>query len=308
MPCLPGMDGGRFAGSVAVWLATACSGLFAQRSEAAGLDDPVASGGRDVVVVGVSGGRAAAIAAHVASVRRDIEASLRGRGALQPWSPACTIHVHRDRHAFAKAVGGAPVVAGGATSIEFLGDAVSLRRIDVVDAEDGGMPGALAHELVHVVLADRFPSAPPPRWADEGLATLFDAPGKQQGHEADFRAAAAHGQAWSLTDLLALDLDPADTGRQRVFYGQSASLVRWLLARRDGPTFLRFLDDVATRGLEAALGEHYGLATITELERAWCNSPQPPIAAVAGTTGGPRSGTPRRPEPAAPAAPDPLQH
>jgi hypothetical protein len=176
-----------------------------------------------------------------------IESTLLGGAAPRPWSPPCMIHVHLDGAAFARAVAGAPVAAGGATSIEFTGDAVSLRRIDVVDATDGGLPPALDHELVHVVLADRFTVAPPPRWADEGLATLFDVPAKQRGHEADFRAAAARGQAWRVADLLALDLDPADTARQRVFYGQSASLVRWLLARRDGPTFLRFLDDAAAR-------------------------------------------------------------
>lgn len=276
------MDGAKFLGGVAVWLATACSGLLAQRSEAANAEDAGDPHHRDVVVVGVAAGRAAAIVAHARATRRAIETTLGGDTAARPWVPPCTIHVHPDRTAFAGAVGGAPAAAGGATSIEFVGEAVSLRRIDVLDAADGGLPGALAHELVHVVLADRFPTAPPPRWADEGLATLFDAPEKQRGHEADFRAAEARGQAWRLADLMRLELDPADAGRQRVFYGQSASLVRWLIARRDGPTFLRFLDDAATLGTDAALGVHYGFATLADLERAWRGSPPPPITAVAG--------------------------
>lgn len=260
------MQGSRFAWSAAACLATAWSVLAGHRQEAVA---GVSAGDGDVVVVGVSPARAAAIAARAAATRRDIAAVLLGEDAPRPWSPPCTIHVHGDRAGFARAVPGAPVAAGGATSIEFVGDAVSLRRIDVVDAPDADRPPALDHELVHVVLADRFPAAPPPRWADEGLATLFDQPAKRQGHEADFRAAVAHGQAWRVADLLTLDLDPADAIRQRVFYGQSASLVRWLLARRDGPTFLRFLDDAAAHGAPRALATHYAVGSVAELERAW---------------------------------------
>jgi hypothetical protein len=103
------------------------------------------------------------------------------------------------------------------------------------------------------VLVDRFPHGPPPRWADEGLATLFDSPAKQRGHDADFLAAAARGQSWPLATLMAFEAGPAEPARQRVFYGQSAAVVRWLLTRGDGPTFLRFLDDAATSGTTDAL-------------------------------------------------------
>lgn len=228
---------------------------------------------RDVIVIGVSADRAAAITGAAEAARREIATRLLGSAGLQPWVPACTIHVHPDRAAFARAVGGGPAAAGGATSIEFTHDVISLRRIDVVDAPDGtvsgGVPAALCHELVHVVLADRFTSGPPPRWADEGLATLFDDAAKQQGHEADYRAAAGRGQAWSLADLMALDLDPADAARQRVFYGQSVAIVRWMLARADGPTFLRFIDDAAASGMNPALRAHYGFESVAALERAW---------------------------------------
>lgn len=260
-----------------VWLATVWSAVTGQPPEAvAGGDSrPEAS---DVVVVGVPAARAGFIAAQAMAARRGIESTLLGDAESRPWVPPCMIHVHRDRAAFGRAVGGAPAAAGGATSIEFVGDTISLRRIDVVDAPDGGIPSALAHELVHVVLADRFPAGPPPRWADEGLATLFDETAKQQGHEADFLAAAARGQSWRLADLMRLDLDPSDSARQRVFYGQSAALVRWLLARRDGPTLLRFLDDAADQGVERSLAAHYTIDSIEALERAWLAEPVVPRA------------------------------
>lgn len=271
------MNGGRFAWSATVWLATAWSGLVGHRQDAVAGTAPVGDEHGDVVVVGVPPARAAAIATRAATARREIAVRLLGADEPPRWSPPCTIHVHRDRAAFARAVGGAPVAAGGATSIEFVGDTVSLRQIDLLDAADGGVPPALDHELVHVVLADRFPDAPPPRWADEGLATLFDDPAKQRGHDADFRAAAARGQSWRIADLVALDLDPADAARQRVFYGQSAALVRWLLARRDGPTFLRFLDDSAAQGTDRALSVHYAIDSIAALERAWLAEAAAPL-------------------------------
>jgi len=272
------MQGGRFACSVAVWLATAWFAVVGHRREVAAGG---ASSGRedcDIVVVGVSPARADIIVAHARATRRVIESTLFGVAGQRPWVPPCTIYVHPDRATFTRAVGGAPAGAGGATSIEFVADVVSLRRIDVIDGGEGGAPLALAHELVHVVLADRFPAGPPPRWADEGLATLFDEPAKQQGHDADFRSAAARGQAWRLADLLTLDLDPADAARQRIFYGQSAALVRWLLERADGPTFLRFLDDAAERGVDRAITAQYGFSSVAALEQAWLEEPAVPQA------------------------------
>lgn len=223
----------------------------------------------DVVVSGVSPDRCRDIAARAIVLKHEIEATLFGATGARAWVPPCTIHVHPDRASFRRVVGGAPPGVEGATSIEFLGDVVCRRRIDVLESNDGGTPDALAHELVHVTLADRFQDSPPPRWADEGLATLFDSLSKQRGHDADFRAALDHGRSWRLTDLMAIDREPADPTRLRVFYGQSAAVVRWLLARSDGPTFIRFLADADSEGLAEALRRHYGFDSPAELEEAW---------------------------------------
>jgi hypothetical protein len=131
------------------------------------------------------------------------------------------------------------------------------------------VPDAIDHELVHVVLADHFVLAAPPRWADEGLALLFDAPEKQRGHEADFQEARRRGLAWTAGELVSLEAYPEDSPRQRVFYGQSAALVRWLIARRDAATFIRFLDDAADAGMDASLSRHYGLNSLASVSSAW---------------------------------------
>jgi hypothetical protein len=236
----------------------------------------------NVVVHGVSAERAAAIGRHAETVRSRAFDLLYGERSPARWTPRCAIHVHDTPAAFAAAVGGPPDVAEGATSIEFSGDDVSLRRIDVLAGADAPVPPALAHELVHVVLADRFVAGPPPRWADEGLAVLFDTVGRQEDHEHDFRAARRRGMAWSAADLVALEDYPSAAGRQRVFYGQSASLVRWLIARKDAPTFIRFLRQCPEGGMAAALERHYGLRSIKDLELAWKEVPPMQTFGLAG--------------------------
>lgn len=223
----------------------------------------------NVVVHGASAARAGEIAAFAERTRD--EAFQRLLGIEQPgrWSARCAIHVHATPDSFADAVGMPPVGSRGATSIDFASDAVASRRIDVMGDGHDVIPDALAHEIVHVVLADHFVHAPPPRWADEGLAVLFDGSETQCGHEEDFRAAAGQGLAFSGADLLALEELPAGTRRQQVFYGQSAALVRWLINRRDAATLIRFIEDIEIVGLANALARHYDLDSIASLESAW---------------------------------------
>ena len=226
--------------------------------------------GRDsFAVIGPSADRGRRIREAADRIRREAFSELLGESAPAPWIVPCEIHVHATPDDFAAALGGPPAAARGATSLEFGADRVTMRRIDVMGDGADIVPDALAHEIVHVVLADRFMAAPPPRWADEGLALLFDAPGKQRDHDLDFREARRRGLALSLRDLLELEEYPADTARQRVYYGQSAALVRWLIARRDAATFVRFVEDSATVGTAAALQRHYDIASVDSLERAW---------------------------------------
>jgi hypothetical protein len=223
----------------------------------------------NVIVHGSSRARSNEIAAFAERTRNEVFHRLLGIDRPGRWTARCSIHVHSTPDSFADAVGMPPVGTRGATSIDFAGDAVASRRIDVMGDGSDVIPDALAHEIVHVVLADHFVHAPPPRWADEGLAVLFDDSEKQGGHEEDFRAAAGQGAAFSAADLLALEDLPTGTRRQQVFYGQSAALVRWLINRRDAATLIRFLDDMGPLGFDAALDRHYRLDSIASLESAW---------------------------------------
>jgi len=223
----------------------------------------------NVVVIGTSQSRADFIREHAETIRREAFSQLLGETHPKPWLVRCAIHVHASADSFEQAVGGSPAEARGATSLEFSGDRVVARRIDVMGDGPEIVPDAIDHELVHVVLADHFVHSAPPRWADEGLALLFDTPEKQRGHEADFQDARRRGLVWTAADLFSLEDYPADGPRQKIFYGQSAALVRWLIARRDAATFIRFLDDAAHVGMEAALDRHYAIPSLASVSSAW---------------------------------------
>lgn len=223
----------------------------------------------NIVVHGTSTARAREIEAFAERTRREIFRQVLGVDEPLPWIARCAVHVHTSPAAFAAALGAAPTGVRGATSIDFSADAVKSRRIDVVGDGPDMIPDALAHELVHVVLADHFVHAPPPRWADEGLAVLFDSSDKQVGHEQDFRSALDQGFAFSAAELVALDHIPSGQRRQQVFYGQSAAVVRWLINRRDAATFIRFVDDIDAVGFTPALKRHYDLDSVAFLASAW---------------------------------------
>jgi hypothetical protein len=258
--------------AVVLLVAATAAGPLAMAVEAGG---PAAE---SFVVQGTSAGRADAIRNHAERFRNDVFARLLGTVAPEAWAVRCVIHVHASADSFTEALGGGPSEARGATSLQFVGDRVISRRIDVMGDGSAIVPDSLAHEIVHVVLADHFVAAAPPRWADEGLALLFDDPVKQRAHEEDFRAAQSRRLAWSVADLLQLEEYPEDARRQRVFYGQSAALVRWLVARKDAAAFIRFLDDCQSTGTAAALRTHYGIESVDAMGLAWRESP--PIHAI----------------------------
>ena len=66
-------------------------------------------------------------------------------------------------------------------------------------------PTALSHELTHVVLADRFAGRQPPRWFDEGIATLADSTEKRALHHRDCCAAVRSGTFLRLVDVFRFD-------------------------------------------------------------------------------------------------------
>ncbi|HUY88151.1 MAG TPA: hypothetical protein VMV10_05430 [Pirellulales bacterium] len=57
-----------------------------------------------------------------------------------------------------------------------------------------------------------------------------------------------------------------------VFYGQSLSIVEFLVDRKSPAEFVRFLRHAGKAGYDAALKDCYGLDGISDLERQWRQS------------------------------------
>lgn len=201
------------------------------------------------------------------SLRANLAARWLAESALAPWSPKCDVVLHTTTAAYLAAVpGGSQTV--GSSLINTADGRVSLRRIDIRADRPGWFRAALGHELTHVVLADTFPDGRLPAWADEGMAVLADSGVKQEAHLRDLRSAQSLRRAFRLVELFALEGYPA-AERQAAFYGQSASLVSYLVTRATPEHFVRFVHAAESDGYESAVRKVYGLRGVHELERHW---------------------------------------
>lgn len=183
------------------------------------------------------------------------------------WDPLCEIVVHPSPASYLASVGPEAAQTRGCSRIELYMGNVSRRRIDLQMDADGCL-SALAHELTHVVLADRFHGTPPAHWLDEGIATLADAREKQLLHERDCQDALSCGNVLPLQQLLNLE-EFASPAQMPAFYGQSLSLVSMLARERTPQQLIDFAVDARDRGYPFALKKHYGINSVAELDVKW---------------------------------------
>jgi hypothetical protein len=123
----------------------------------------------------------------------------------------------------------------------------------------------LRHEITHAVLATQF-SGQLPRWADEGAASLSD--------DAERKAARvaivdAYVQSGTWPDLRSVLEQKAVSAADWQTYSVAASMVEYLMTRRDQPTVLAFAETGRERGWDAAAQMHYGVQSLDELEAGW---------------------------------------
>lgn len=183
------------------------------------------------------------------------------------WQPRCSIVLHPTRASYLQAVGRGGSQTSGSSLVRFEGERVVVRRVDLLVDRDGATT-ALAHELTHVVLADRFGARRPPLWLDEGIATFADAAGKQRLHDRDCRHALENGSAMRLTELLRVEqITSAD--QVPAFYGQSLSLVRFLAERAEPANIVDFAVTANEVGHDRALKKVYGIDGVADLEHQW---------------------------------------
>ena len=125
----------------------------------------------------------------------------------------------------------------------------------------------MAHEMVHVVFATKFPH--PNRlssWVEEGVAAQFDDL-QRQATRKKIIAAILRDRDWPRLDAI-LTAQNIPGSRQRT-YAVAASLTEFLVSMRDKKTFVQFGASAREIGWDAALQKYYRIDDIDALQLAW---------------------------------------
>jgi hypothetical protein len=126
----------------------------------------------------------------------------------------------------------------------------------------------LPHELTHALLEGRFATGDLPRWADEGMALVADSASKRAAHQRDLHQTLHGGRQLRMVELLQLVDYPQDE-RLGIFYGQSLSVVEFLLDRGGRQKFVEFIQRSIRSGYDSALQSTYGVPDVAHWETLW---------------------------------------
>jgi hypothetical protein len=126
---------------------------------------------------------------------------------------------------------------------------------------------SLKHEMLHVIMATRFPQPGRlPSWLEEGMASRYD-DGERIAHRREIIRRFARTGRWP---AIAPVLNRSSvTGGDYEAYAIAESLTNFLITRADKPTLVEFARDSAAGNTLDALRSHYRFRSIEDLETAW---------------------------------------
>ncbi len=125
---------------------------------------------------------------------------------------------------------------------------------------------SLIHELAHLMLNEAVdsPRARVPAWLNEGLAMYFESGGAHR--ESQVRDAQRHGWLIPLRHMETVPGRPSDV---RLFYSQSASVVKYLMDEHGSTRMSRLLELIDSgHDIDDALKQVYGF-DVNGLDSAW---------------------------------------
>jgi hypothetical protein len=201
-------------------------------------------------------------------LRTELQQSWLGGEKAARWVPTCDIVVHPTVAEYSRHLGPGSEQSSGCSSIRLDSGRVVERRIDLRADSPAWLTEALPHELTHVVIADRFSRKQIARWADEGMSILAESLTKQETRSREFHASLSRGAIFRVADLLDLQGYPPAHLRG-AFYGQSASLVQFLVEQGTPEQFVDFVESGMTGGYDTAARKVYKLQGLEHLEQLW---------------------------------------
>jgi hypothetical protein len=155
--------------------------------------------------------------------------------------------------------------AGGLTSFNFHQGRVTDQIMKVEGRLDRILASAIPHEITHTIFA-HFLGSPMPRWADEGASLLSEDERELARHDRIVDDLFSRRGEFPLAKLFTMENYPKDLIG---FYGQGYSIARFLIEIGGRPRFLEFVRDALEADWDSAIEQHYQLANVGELERAW---------------------------------------
>ena len=208
------------------------------------------------------------LAGHAESLRKELRAKWLGDVSSATWKPRCQILLYSSQRSYVAAVGRGSERTVGSSLVDVDKGRITKRRIDLLGRSTEYLSAALPHELTHVILKDRFAATALPRWADEGMAILADTDAKQERHFKVLQKAFTSRTTFHVAELLTLEDYPSPS-RFGTFYGQSASLAKFLVLRKSPEQFAAFIERASSDGYDTALQECYGISGPADLDWQW---------------------------------------
>lgn len=215
----------------------------------------------------ISDAQAARSAEACESIRQQLCEQWLGK-TTAAWTPKCEIVLHATEADYAREIGADSSGSSGCSTITMDGGRVIFRRIDVCAADPVKLNEVLPHEMTHVFLADRFPNRQPARWIDEGMAVLAEPTQKRKRRLDPLLGPAARERFFEVATLVAMERYPHPSRREE-FYGQSVSLVHFLVERQSPADFMRFVELSMSNGYDHALATVYQIRDVDELALLW---------------------------------------
>lgn len=183
------------------------------------------------------------------------------------WTPKCIVVLNSDTAEYARHVGSHAAASAGCTTTSRDGGRTVYRRIDLRADAINWLSCSLPHEMTHVVF-DAGMAVQLPQWAHEGAAMLAEAHSLGERRNSVLRRAVSQNALLSLDQLLSSHAMHRHADRD-VFYAQSASLVKFLVDKKDEATFLEFVSESRDSNYAAAAREAYGFEDLSALHGAW---------------------------------------
>ncbi len=217
--------------------------------------------------------------------RRDLAIEWLGR-ELPPWTDVCPISAQVSPH----------LGAGGATSFYFSHGRPHGWRMSLQGSRERVLDSVLPHEITHTIFATHF-GRPLPRWADEGACTTVEHVSERAKQHQLLISFLTSGRGIAFNDMFAMREYPADI---LPLYSQGYSLAKFLIAQGGKQKFMQYVGDgMASNNWTATTHQHYGFASLGDLQQNWLawvkqGSPIEPGTMIAANP------TPLAPAPSAP--------